>query len=404
MTNSLNGLRVLDMGRVFAAPWCTQLLGDLGADIIKVERIGRGDEFRHYGPPFVKDSEGVETELSAQFAATNRNKRSITADITKPGAQEIIRRLAAVCDIAVENFKVGDLKRYGLDYESLKRENADLIYCSITGFGQDGPYAERPAYDTVFQCMSGIMSVTGAVDGPPQKVGTIIFDLIAGLYAANAIQAAVRHREVSGGGGQYIDLAMIDVSVATMSQRAMEYLCGGHLPQRLGNGSLGSAPAQLFDCKEGYIDVQAGQDQDFRALCNVLGRPELKDDPRFTIRANRFRNRVALSAILEPIFLTRTSSEWYEILVAGKIVASPVYTMDQTFNDPQVLHRQIRRDLDHPKVGKLPFIANPIRMSETPIEVYRRPPDLGEHTDEVLTDLLGYSADEIAYLRSVGAI
>ena len=403
MSRSLAGIRVLDMGRIVAAPWGAQTLADLGADVIKLERPGRGDDMRTYGPSFAKDKDGNATPESGNYICSNRNKRSVACDISKLEGQEIVRKLAALSDVLIENYKVGDLKRYGLDYDSLKAINPNLIYCSITGYGQSGPNAKQPGYDAAFQGMSGMMAVTGEPDGEPQRVGVFIIDEMTGLYAAIGILAALRHRG-NGGGGQYIDLALLDVGVAAMAPRTIEWTLEGKIPERLGTKSPGSAPAQVFHCSDGYLNIQAGAEADFRKLCDALSLPELKEDSRFVTRMNRVTNQDLLARLLHEKISQFTVSELLAKLVTAGVVASPIYRADQVVEDPQVKHRGLFFEVPHPTVGKVPLIASPIRMSETPVDRYDAPPTLGQHTDEVLGGLLGYSATQLEDLRKVGVI
>jgi crotonobetainyl-CoA:carnitine CoA-transferase CaiB-like acyl-CoA transferase len=400
---SLAGIRVIDMGRIVSAPWGAQTLADLGADVIKVERPGRGDDLRTYGPSFARDAEGNPTPESGHYLCSNRNKRSVTCDISKPEGQEIVRKLVAQSDVLIENYKVGDLARYGLDYESLKAINPDLVYCSVTGFGQSGPYAKQPGYDAVFQGMSGMMAVTGEPEGEPQRVGVFIIDEMTGLYAAIAILAALRHRD-AGGGGQYIDLALLDVGVAAMAPRTIEWTLEGKIPERLGTKSPGSAPAQVFHCADGYLNIQAGAEADYRKLCDALGLTELKEDPRFVTRMDRVNNQDLLGALLQEKLSQRTVKDVSDDLVARGVVASPIYRADQVVEDPQVKHRGMFFDVPHPTVGKVPLSASPIRMSKTPIDRYVAPPTIGQHNDEVLGDLLGIAESERHKLRRDGII
>jgi glutaryl-CoA transferase len=393
----LQGLRVLDLGRYIAAPWSTQILGDLGADVIKIERPGTGDQMRQYGPPFLRDANGADTTESAYFLCTNRSKRSVTIDISRPEGQQLIRGLASQSDILVENFKVGDLARFGLDYFNVRKVRPDIVYCSITAFGQSGPYAQRPGLDSVFQAMGGLMSVTGDPAGPPQKVGVTIIDVITGLYATIAIQAAIRHRERTGR-GQHIDLALLDTAVATMSHRAQDFLLTGEVPQRTGTGTTGSAPAQVFRCQDGDINIQAGDQPAFEALCEVLGLTALILDLRFKKRSDRWSNRGALLPPIESAIAKWRQRDLYDVLVARDIVAAPIYTLAQTFNDPQVIHRGMRHPIRHALGGEVPILRNPIHFSETPMEDYRSPPTLGQHTFEVLNGMLGMSRDAIEEL------
>ncbi|VXD04129.1 CoA-transferase family III [Pseudomonas sp. 9AZ] len=403
MSKSLAGLRVLEMGRIVSAPWCGQTLGDLGADVIKVERPGVGDDMRSYGPSFAVDANGQQTPESGHYLCSNRNKRSITLDITKPEGQEIIRKLAADSDVLIENYKVGDLTRYGLDYESLSKINPNLIYCSITGFGQTGPYAKRPGYDAAFQGMSGMMAVTGEPDGGPQRVGVFVIDEMTGLYASVAILAALRYRD-SGGGGQYIDLALLDVGVAAMAPRTIEWTLEGKIPERLGTKSPGSAPAQVFACADGYLNIQAGAEVHYRKLCDALGLEELKEDPRFAVRKDRVINQDLLVSMLEAKIKLRHTKELFDDLVGRGVVVAPIYNASEVVNDPQVLHRELFFEVPHPTAGKVPLVKSPIRLSKTPVDMFTAPPTIGQHTDEVLAQVLGYSNEEISTLSSIGAI
>ena len=402
----LRGLRVLDLGRFVAAPWSTQMLGDLGAEVIKIERPGTGDQMRQYGPPFLKNERGEDTTESSYFLCTNRSKQSVTVDIALPEGQELVRRLAARSDILVENYKVGDLARFGLDYAGICAVRPDIVYCSITAFGQTGPYAQRPGLDSVFQAMGGLMSVTGEPGGAPQKVGVTIIDMITGLYATVAILAAVRHRELTGQ-GQHIDLALLDAAIATMSHRAQDYLLTGEVPQRTGTATTGSAPAQVFRCQDGDINIQGGDQSAFAALCEVLDLRSLALDRRFRTRSDRWRNRAELLPPLEAAIALWKQRDLYDALVARAVVAAPIYTLDQTFSDPQVVHRGMRSEVPHPLADALPLLRNPIRFSQTPIDHPRAPPTLGQHTIEVLSGLLGMShaaIDELAQRQVIGKV
>ena len=400
----LQGGRVIDLGRTFAAPFATQMLADLGAEVIKLERKDRGDEMRYYGPPFIKDEEGEDLPISSYFIGANRHKKSIEVDLTKAGGRQLVRDLARVGDIFVENFKVGDLARHGLDYAAIREINPDIIYCSVTGFGQTGPYAPRPGTDSVFQAMSGMMSITGEPDQPPTKIGLIISDLITGLYASNAIQAALRAREMVGAGGQYIDMSLLDVAVATMSHRAIDYLMSGEIPQPLGTSASGSAPAQTYSCRNGRINIQASAEPKFEAFCKIIDRTDLLDDPRFATRAIRFANNDALEIEIETSLKNWALGDLYEALVAGDIICAPIYTVDQTFRDPQIVSRDLVRTVTDADGNRLPMIVNPIRMSETPVREPAAPPTLGQHADEILRGILGYDEAQIASLRAEGAI
>jgi len=374
----LDGIRIVDLGRTFAAPFTTQMLADLGANVIKLERKGRGDEMRYYGPPFVHDAAGEELPISSYFIGANRGKKSVEVDLSSPRDQDWVRSLARDSDILVENFKVGDLARYGLDYASIRAVNPDIIYCSITGFGQTGPYAARPGTDSVFQAMSGMMSITGEPDQPPTKIGLIISDFIAGLYAANAIQAAL-HVRAKGGPGQHIDISLLDCSIAAMSHRAIDYLISGEIPERLGTSASGSAPAQTFACKDGLINIQASAEEKFRIFCEVIERPDLLQDPRFETRALRFTYVRFLEREIEETLRHWPMTRLYERLVAKGIICSPIYTVDQCFEDPQVRHRDMVRVVTDSDGNRIPMLANPIRMSETEIGAYVAPPRIGEH-------------------------
>jgi crotonobetainyl-CoA:carnitine CoA-transferase CaiB-like acyl-CoA transferase len=398
----LSGLRVLDLGRYIAAPWSTQMLGDLGADILKIERPESGDQMRQYGPPFLRTAAGEDTKESSYFLCANRNKRSVAVDISQAEGQDLIRRLAATADIFIENFKVGDLARFGLDYDGIRTVRPDIIYCSITAFGQTGPYAARPGLDSVFQAMGGLMSVTGEPDGPPQKVGVTIVDVITGLYATIAIQAAIRHREQTGA-GQHIDMALLDAAVAVMSHRAQDYLLTNDVPQRSGTKTLGSAPAQVFKCRDGDINIQAGDQPAFESLCDILKLRELTCDIRFRARADRWRNRAMLLPIIEAAIADWSQRDLYAELVARGVVSAPIYSLDQTFSDPQVVFREMRRVVRHAAGADVPIIANPIRFSATPIEHYDAPPLLGEHTSEILIGC-GLTPSEIEDLARRGVV
>lgn len=406
---ALNGVRVLDLSRILAAPFASQLLADLGADVIKVERPGRGDDSRHYGPPFLTcsgDSDG-EREDAAFFLSCNRNKRSITIDHSKPEGAALIRALASKSDIVIENFRTGVLAKYGLDYAGLRAVRPDLIYCSITGFGQDGPYAHRPGYDGVFQAMSGMMSVSGLPDGVPgggpMKVGVSIVDILTGLYAANAIQAALHHRSATGL-GQHLDIALLDCGLASLSHYAQNFLVSGEVPIRRGNGGFGGIPSQTFRCADAEIFVVAGTNQQFAAFTRVLGRPELATDPRFATVSERIVHRDDLLEILDEIFATRTAQHWLVDLEAAEVPASPVNDIRRALDNPQIRHRGMVGTIDLDEGGVLDILHNPIRMSGTPIGDYAAPPRLGEHSDAILRDILGYDSASIEVLRSAGAI
>ena len=407
MAGCLSRTRVLDLSRIFAGPWAAQMLADFGADVIKVERPGRGDDVRQQGYR-AKDRAGRETSETSSFLAMNRGKRSVTIDLANAAGQDLVRRLAGESDVLVENFKAGDLARYGLDYATLSRANPRLVYCSITGFGQSGPYRHRPGYDPIFQSMSGLMSVTGNPDdepgGGPQRVGYSIADITAGLYAAIAILAALNHRDTVSGRGQHIDLALLDAQIAAMSHVAMNYLVSGRLPERLGTASPITCPWQTFKCAEGDITIAVGNDAQFVRFCEVIGQPALAADPRFTTNPLRARNRKTLVLILEEALRKRSAQAWYEAFEAVGVPSGPTYDFRQVFDDPQVRHRALLAEMAHPLVGSVPTVANPIRFSATPIEYRRPPPVLGEHTREVLGEVLGLAEAELDALARQGAI
>jgi crotonobetainyl-CoA:carnitine CoA-transferase CaiB-like acyl-CoA transferase len=399
-SEALAGVKVLDLSRVLAAPLAGQMLADLGAEVIKVERPGVGDEAREYGPPFLKDAAGNPTRDAAFYFSCNRNKRSITVDLATAKGQEIVRRLAARSDVVLENFKAGSLKKYGLDYGSLKALNSRLIYCSVTGFGQTGPLAPKPGYDGVFQAMSGMMSVSGHPD-EPMKVGISMVDILTSLYAANAIQAALYHRDVHGGRGQHIDMALLDCGLAALSHFAMNYLVSGEVPERRGNGGFGGVPSQAFQCADKQIFLVAGNNAQFTRLCQAIGRPDLLQDARFAETARRIENRPAVLEILNGIFPTRTAAEWLAILDDAGVAAGPVNDIGEAMREPQIRHREMVREVQHATGVPLKILANPIRLSATPIEGYSAPPTVGQHTDEVLA-MLGYGPAEREDLRACG--
>ena len=405
MTGPLHGLRVFDLTRILAGPTCTQILGDLGAEVIKIERPGSGDDTRRFGPPFLKDGAGRETAESAYFLSSNRNKRSVTLDLTQPEGQALARRLVGHCDVLVENFKHGGLAKYGLGYAQLEAECPGLVYCSITGFGQTGPYASKPGYDVLIQGMGGFMSLTGAPDGAPQKAGVPIADLMAGMYAAVAINAALRHREATGE-GQYIDIGMLDTQVAMLTIQGLNYLATGQAPKRLGNAHPNIVPYQTFATADGDIILAVGNDAQFQRFCAFAGVAELADDEKFSTNEARVRNRDELIERLAPVLAGRASRHWIEGLAARNVSCGPINTLDQVFADPQVVARGMKLEMPHPAVGgaPVPLIASPIRMSATPPSYRHPPPMLGQHTDEVLGELLGLDQAELAALRERGVI
>jgi len=399
MAGPLQGFRVLDLSRILAGPWASQMLADLGAEVIKIERPGSGDDTRAWGPPYMPDESGAATTETAYFHGANRGKKSLCIDMGSPRGQVLIRDLVKHCDVLVENFKVGGLARYGLDYESLKAINPKLVYCSITGFGQTGPYAARAGYDFMIQAMGGMMSVTGEADGQPMKIGVALADILTGLYAANAIQAALIHQQKTGQ-GQYIDMALLDVQVATLANQAMNYLASGNNPRRLGNAHPNIVPYQAFETADGYMILAVGNDAQFERFCDLAGNPELATDERFQKNSNRVRHRETLVPQVSVIMRTKTSADWLEQLNARGIPCGPINDIDQVFADPQVRHRGMQLELEHPVAGSVASVANPIRLSQTPIEYGLAPPLLGQHSDEVLQHILGLDADTIAKLRA----
>ena len=394
----LAGIRVLDLSRVLAGPWASQILGDLGADVVKVERPGSGDDTRAWGPPWLKDANGQPTCESAYFLCTNRNKRSITVDMASPEGQQTLRDLAAQADIVLENFKTGGLQQYGLDYASLNAINPRLIYCSITGFGQSGPYAARPGYDFLIQAMGGLMSITGVPDDEagagPQKVGVALTDILTGLYATIGILAALQERNRSGL-GQHIDTALLDVQVATLANQASNYLVGGVVPRRMGNAHPSIVPYQTFPTADSDMILAIGNDGQFARFCQVAGHPEWAQDERFATNPQRVRHRAELIPLLRQTTVMRTTAEWVSALEQADVPCGPVNRLDQVFADPQVQARGIRVDLPHP-LGTVSTVASPVRLSATPVQYRRPPPLVGQHTDEVLRDWLQAEAAEAA--------
>jgi crotonobetainyl-CoA:carnitine CoA-transferase CaiB-like acyl-CoA transferase len=402
----LSGIRVLDLGRVLAGPWCTQVLADLGAEVIKVERPGAGDDTRAWGPPFLRDADGRDTPDSAYYASANRGKKSITLDIAGPEGQAIARDLARASDVFVENYKVGDMKRYGLDYETLAAANPRLVYCSITGFGQTGPYRARAGYDFMIQAMGGLMSITGERDdlpgGGPQKCGVAIADLMTGMYATVAILAALRERDASGL-GQHIDMALLDTQVGWLANQNLNYLVSGNVPKRWGNAHPNLTPYQAFATKDGNIILAVGNDAQFRRFCDLAGLA-VGQDPRFVDNRARLAHRDALVALVAGVMRSRTTAEWIAALEAEGIPCGPINTLEQVFHDPQVVERGLRFDLPHPVAGSVPQVANPIRFSRTPISYGLAPPILGQHTQEVLGQLLGLDPAAVASLKDRGVV
>ncbi|MDG2270478.1 MAG: CaiB/BaiF CoA-transferase family protein [Alphaproteobacteria bacterium] len=401
---ALSGITVLDLTRVLAGPYCTQMLGDLGADVIKIERPGAGDDTRRFAPPFMAGPDGEDSSESAYFMSANRNKRSVEVDLTSETGQALVRELAMMADVIVENFKTGNLTKYGLGYDDLKDENPKLVYCSITGFGQTGPYAARPGYDFLIQGMGGIMSITGEAEGEPQKVGVPIADIMSGMFAGVAINAALRHAAVTGQ-GQYIDIGMLDTQVAWLVNQGMNFIHSGQA-ERLGNAHPNIVPYQVFETADGHIVVAVGNDNQFRTFAGILGEPELADQPLFATNDSRVRNRDEVVTHLQAIMKTQTSAHWLAELEANKIGCGPINTLDQVFEDPHVKAREMVVNVPHPLAGPdgAQLIASPLKLSGTPVQYRHHPPLLGQHTDEVLRDVLGYDDDRIAELRNDGAI
>lgn len=404
MKGPLDGLKVFDLTRVLAGPHCTQMLGDLGAEVIKIERPGGGDDTRGFAPPYQRNDKGEEISESAYFTGANRNKRSITINLSAPEGQALAKKLMADCDILVENFKTGTLERYGLGYEQLKSEFPNLIYCSITGFGQTGPYAARPGYDGLIQAMGGVMGLTGVPDGEPMKVGVPIGDLMAGMYATVGILAAVRH-QVKTGEGQFIDIGMLDTHVGWLANQGMNYLATGENPERLGNQHPNIVPYQVMPTADGYIVLSVGNDPTFERFCKVAECEELLSDDRFKTNADRVSNRDHVTETLNEILRQKPSAWWLEHLEKEKIGCGPINTLEQVFADPHVKAREMVIEMDHPATGSAPLklIANPIKLSATPPTYRQAPPMLGQHTDDILNEA-GLSADEIAKLKDDGTI
>jgi len=404
---ALSHIRVLDLSRVLAGPWAGQILADLGADVIKVERPVCGDDTRSWGPPFLKDEAGQNTTEAAYYLSANRNKQSVTIDFTRPEGQRLVRELVAKSDIVIENFKVGGLAAYGLDYASLKAVNPKLIYCSITGFGQTGPYAKRAGYDFMVQGLGGLMSLTGRPDGDegggPVKVGVALTDILTGLYSTTAILAALAHRDQSGV-GQYIDMALLDVQVACLANQAMNYLTTGIAPRRLGNAHPNIVPYQDFPTADGDFILTVGNDSQFRKFAEVAGQSQWATDPRFLTNKLRVANRGELIPLIRQATVFKTTAQWVDELEAAGVPCGPVNDLAQVFADPQVLARGLALELPHALGGRVAQVASPIRLSETPVEYRRAPPLLGEHTSQVLQELLGMSGDEVAALKEAGVL
>lgn len=406
----LDHIRVLDLSRVLAGPWAGQVLADLGAEVIKIERPGAGDDTRSWGPPYAVDQNGQPSDQTAYFLSANRGKRSLSVDIASSQGQEIIRRLAAQCDVVIENFKVGGLAKYGLDYDALRAVNPQLIYCSITGFGQDGPYRHRPGYDFMIQGMAGLMSITGIADedsGEPVKVGVAVADVFTGLYAAIAILGALVKRDKTSDGdydGDYIDLALLDTQVAVLANQALNYLTSGIAPQRLGNAHPNIVPYQAFASADGHLILAVGNDQQFTRFCDLAGRAELAQEPRFASNPDRVKNRTALIPIIQEIMKSRTTAAWLDALGEADVPCGPINDLADVFDDEQIKARGLRLDLAHPTLGSVPSVANPIRYRSGAATSALAPPLLGQHTAEILRELLGYDEAQIDSLREQGII
>ncbi|WP_229518471.1 CaiB/BaiF CoA-transferase family protein [Massilia sp. PAMC28688] len=407
MPKALGHIRVLDLSRVLAGPWCSQNLADLGADVIKIERPGAGDDTRAWGPPYARDAEGKDTSEAAYYLSANRGKRSVTVDIASSEGQAIIRDLARHADVVLENYKVGQLKRYGLDYDSLRQVKPDLVYCSVTGFGQDGPYAHRAGYDFLIQGMGGLMSVTGERDdlpgGGPQKAGVALTDIMTGMYATVAILAALTHRDRTGT-GQYIDMALLDTQVAMLANMGSNYLNSGKPPKRWGNAHANIVPYQTFACADGYIIVATGNDGQYQKFVEAGERADLASDERFVTNPLRVKNREVLVPLLAEMVKTRSRDEWISKLEAVGVPCGPINDIGEVFENPQVKARGTAFEMDHPAAGKVKLVRSPMKLSVTPAQAELPPPMLGQHTDEVLRDVLGRSGDEIAALREKGVL
>ncbi len=405
--HSLSGIRVLDLSRVLAGPWCTQTLADLGADVIKIERPETGDDTRTWGPPFLKDAQGNDTPEAAYYLGTNRNKRSVTCDIAQPAGQALIRELVVHCDVFVENFKVGDMARYGLDYASLKAINPRIVYCSVTGFGQTGPYADRAGYDYAIQGMGGLMSVTGERDdlgGGPQKVGVAVADLMTGMYATVGILAALRHTEKTGI-GQQVDMALLDTQVAMLANLGANYLVSGKVPGRMGNAHQNIVPYQVFevantpDGSKDHIIIAVGNDSQFRKYCEVANVAELGLNPLFALNRDRVKNRAQLVPILETVMRTRSKGDWLAALEAAKVPCGAINNLAEVFADPHIQSRRMVTHWQHPHQSDLPLVSSPIKLSATPVRTDMPPPLLGQHTDEVLRNVLNYPDAKLSELK-----
>lgn len=406
MQKPLSHLRVLDLSRILAGPWATQNLADLGAEVIKIEKPGTGDDTRQMGPPFLRDAQTGEDGDAAYFMSCNRGKKSVAIDFADPRGQRIVRELARTADVLVENYKVGALKKYALDYESLHEINPELIYCSVTGFGQTGPYKDRAGYDYLIQGMGGLMSVTGERDdapgGGPQRAGVAVADLLAGMYATTGILAALAYRD-RGFGGQHIDISLLDCMVSSLVNQSMNYLVSGEVPQRMGSGHPNIAPYAVYPAQDGHLVLAVGNDTQFRRLCEAVGQPDMGSDPRFATIADRVRNRKELDAWFIPIARSRNLVDWTVLLERAQVPGGPINRMDQVFADAHVIAREMKAELPHPRYGQVPTVRNPIRYSKTPLQPDGAPPMLGQHSEEIL-NALGMSPAELAELREAGVL
>ena len=403
MSGPLAGVRVLELSRILAGPWAGQLLADFGAEVIKIERPGSGDDTRGWGPPWLRDDQGRETGEAAYFLAANRGKRSVAIDLADPRGQQLVRDLACRSDVLIENFRVGGLARYGLDWATLREHHPGLVYCSITGFGQDGPRAHQAGYDAAVQAMGGLMSITGEPDGGPQKVGVAVADLMAGMYAVSAIQAALLHCR-STGEGQHIDLSLLDTQVAWLANQAANFLIGGRVPGRQGTAHPNIVPYQSLACADGHLMLAVGNDAQFARFARLAGHPEWAEDQRFRRNRDRVAHRGELIAAIEPVMAGRAVSDWLEALAAEGIPAAPINDLDAVFDDPQVRHREMVRPMDHPLRKGLPLVANPVRFSATPVEYRQAPPLLGADTRDVLTECLCLDDERIDVLVQAGVV
>ncbi len=407
MAGPLAGIRVLDLSRILAGPWCTQILADLGAEVVKVERPGRGDDTRQWGPPWLKDKHGVETRESAYYLSANRGKHSVTIDFSKPAGKALIEELATKSDVLVENFKKGDLGRKGLGYEALRRANSGLIYCSITGFGHTGPLSQDAGYDYLIQGMGGLMSITGVPDGEPgagpQRVGLAVSDLTTGMNSAIAILAALYHRTATGE-GQHIDMALLDVQVSWLANQALNYFASDKTPIRTGTGHPNLAPYQVFETEDGFLIIAVGNDAQFARFCEAAGCTELVDDARFRTNPDRVVHRPALAGEISELTRSRSSEEWMALLRPLGVSCGPIYNIAEVFQASQVIERGMKIELEHPVTGPVPGVANPIKFSSTQQEYKKPPPLLGEDTDIVLAELLGKTPEELVELREKGIL